>query len=248
MWTSSEGLVGDLLLLCSRLGLRAGSCYLEGKTKPSHWLPQWQLYVPLVEHKLLVTVPQCSDLIVAIRGEAGLSQVEAARRAGFKYNTQLCNIEKNRAPLRFSTLRALRRAYSESRPQSLPKLERLLDGGIRWDRVVEVVDTGKMEAVFDLEVRPDGQHIENFVAGHGGVFTSNTAGYVDPGFEGHLTLELSNVANLPITLYPNMKIGQISFFKLTSEAEHPYGSAEVGSKYQGQRGPTPSRYHENFEL
>jgi dCTP deaminase len=69
---------------------------------------------------------------------------------------------------------------------------------------------------------------------------------VDPGFEGHLTLELSNVANLPITIYPGMKIGQISFCQLTSEAEHPYGSERIGSKYHGQRGPTASRYFENF--
>ena len=80
-----------------------------------------------------------------------------------------------------------------------------------------------------------------------GLLIHSTAGYVDPGFEGHLTLELSNVANLPITIYPNMKIGQISFFQLTSPAENPYGSGAVGSKYQGQRGPTPSRYYANFE-
>jgi dCTP deaminase len=79
-----------------------------------------------------------------------------------------------------------------------------------------------------------------------GLLIHSTAGYVDPGFEGHLTLELSNVANLPITIYPRMKIGQISFFRLSSAAEHPYGSKSVGSKYQGQRGPTPSRYYENF--
>ena len=80
-----------------------------------------------------------------------------------------------------------------------------------------------------------------------GLLIHSTAGYVDPGFEGHLTLELSNVANLPITIYAGMKIGQISFFKLTSEAENPYGSKKAGSKYQGQRGPTPSRYFENFK-
>ncbi len=80
-----------------------------------------------------------------------------------------------------------------------------------------------------------------------GLLIHSTAGYVDPGFEGHLTLELSNVANLPITIYPDMKIGQISFFQLTSEAENPYGSSKVGSKYQGQRGPTPSRFFENFK-
>ena len=80
-----------------------------------------------------------------------------------------------------------------------------------------------------------------------GLLIHSTAGYVDPGFEGHLTLELSNVANLPITIYPDMKIGQISFFTLTSQAENPYGSDKVRSKYQGQRGPTPSRYFENFK-
>jgi dCTP deaminase len=79
-----------------------------------------------------------------------------------------------------------------------------------------------------------------------GLLIHSTAGYVDPGFEGHLTLELSNVANLPITIYPGMKIGQISFFTLSSPAETPYGSGGIGSKYQGQKGPTPSRYFENF--
>ena len=80
-----------------------------------------------------------------------------------------------------------------------------------------------------------------------GLLIHSTAGFVDAGFEGHLTLELSNVANLPITLYPNMKIGQVSFFQMTTPADNPYGSKEVGSKYQGQRGPTPSRYFENFK-
>jgi dCTP deaminase len=75
----------------------------------------------------------------------------------------------------------------------------------------------------------------------------STAGYVDPGWKGNLTLELSNVANLPITLYPGMKIGQVSFLQMTTPADVPYGSAKVGSKYQGQRGPTPSRYWENLE-
>lgn len=79
-----------------------------------------------------------------------------------------------------------------------------------------------------------------------GLLIHSTAGFVDAGWDGHLTLELSNVANLPITLYPGMKIGQISFLRMTTPAEVPYGSSAVGSKYQGQRGPTPSRYYENF--
>jgi dCTP deaminase len=80
-----------------------------------------------------------------------------------------------------------------------------------------------------------------------GLLIHSTAGFVDAGWDGQLTLELSNVANLPITLYPGMKIGQISFIRMTTEADHPYGSTSVGSKYQGQRGPIPSRYWENFE-
>ena len=79
-----------------------------------------------------------------------------------------------------------------------------------------------------------------------GLITHATAGFIDPGFSGHITLELSNVANLPITLWPGMKIGQLCLFRLTSPAMHPYGSAEYGSRYQGQRGPTPSRAHLNF--
>jgi dCTP deaminase len=80
-----------------------------------------------------------------------------------------------------------------------------------------------------------------------GLLIHSTAGFVDAGWDGHLTLELSNVANLPITLYPGMKIGQISFLQMTTAADVPYGSKQVGSKYQGQRGPTPSRYYENFK-
>ena len=79
-----------------------------------------------------------------------------------------------------------------------------------------------------------------------GLLTHSTAGFIDPGFSGHITLELSNVANLPITLWPGMKIGQLCLFQLSTPAERPYGSQGVGSRYQGQRGPTASRAHLNF--
>jgi dCTP deaminase len=81
-----------------------------------------------------------------------------------------------------------------------------------------------------------------------GLLTHSTAGFVDPGFSGHVTLELSNVATLPIKLWPGMKIGQLCFIKLSSAAEKPYGSTEYSSRYQGQRGPTASRSHLNFHL
>jgi dCTP deaminase len=79
-----------------------------------------------------------------------------------------------------------------------------------------------------------------------GLLTHSTAGFIDPGFTGHVTLELSNVATLPIKLWPGMKIGQMCFFRLSSPAEHPYGSGAFGSRYQGQRGPTASRSFQNF--
>ena len=80
-----------------------------------------------------------------------------------------------------------------------------------------------------------------------GLLIHSTAGFVDAGFDGNLTLELSNVANLPITIYHAMPIGQISFMRMDQPVEHPYGSREARSKYQGQGEPTPSRYYLNFE-
>ncbi|THV41836.1 dCTP deaminase [Glycomyces buryatensis] len=89
----------------------------------------------------------------------------------------------------------------------------------------------------DLAARLEGKSS----LGRLGLLTHSTAGFIDPGFSGHVTLELSNVANLPITLWPGMKIGQLCVFRLTSPAEHPYGSEVNASRYQGQRGPTPSK-------
>jgi dCTP deaminase len=94
----------------------------------------------------------------------------------------------------------------------------------------------------DLAARLEGKSS----LGRLGLVTHSTAGFVDPGFSGHVTLELSNVATLPIKLWPGMKIGQLCFFRLSSPAENPYGSAKYGSRYQGQRGPTASRSFQNF--
>jgi dCTP deaminase len=94
----------------------------------------------------------------------------------------------------------------------------------------------------DLAARVEGKSS----LGRLGLLTHATAGFVDPGFSGHVTLELSNVATLPIMLWPGMKIGQLAFFQLSSPADNPYGSPVYGSHYQGQRGPTASRSHANF--
>lgn len=81
-----------------------------------------------------------------------------------------------------------------------------------------------------------------------GLLTHSTAGFIDPGFTGHVTLELSNVATLPIKLWPGMKIGQLCFFQLSSPAQTPYGAGAYGNRYQGQRGPTASRSFQNFHV
>lgn len=80
-----------------------------------------------------------------------------------------------------------------------------------------------------------------------GLLTHSTAGFIDPGFNGHVTLELSNTATMPILLYPGMRVGQLAFFALSSPSRNPYGSQSLGSHYQGQRGPTPSRSHVRFD-
>jgi deoxycytidine triphosphate deaminase len=256
VWTTSEGLVSDLLVLSARLGRRAGSCVRYRPTRrPSGsesvaGRPLWQVYLPNNEHKLLTSVPLPDRLLVGIRNELGVDQATASRMAGYRHPTSLANVENRsgRDAVRTATLRRLRSAYARRPdcPPSLPRLDRLVDGELLWDEVVEVYDTGSVEPIFDLEVQPGGRKIENFLAGDGGVFVSNTAGFVDAGWDGHLTLELSNVANLPIAIYPGMKIGQISFLQMTGPAEAPYGSDAAASKYKGQRGPTPSRYYLNF--
>ncbi|HUR51574.1 MAG TPA: dCTP deaminase [Mycobacteriales bacterium] len=102
---------------------------------------------------------------------------------------------------------------------------------------LEVISLGD-----DLAARLEGKSS----LGRLGLLTHSTAGFIDPGFSGHVTLELSNVANLPIRLYPGMKIGQICVIQLSSPSEHPYGSSIYGSRYQDQRGPTPSRSYLRF--
>ena len=243
IWTSSDGLRDDLLLLAERMGRRASS---SSRTRRK----LHQVQFPEQEHKLLTAVPLPDLLLRRAREDAGLAQADASVRAGYRHASDLNNIEQRtgRDAVRRSTLRRLHEPYAPLAPDSIAvrRLGRLAHGDLLWDRVVEVRDTGATEPIYDLEVRPDGERIENFVAGSGGVFVSNTAGFVDAGWDGHLTLELSNVATLPIAIYPGMKIGQISFLRMTTAAEHPYGSATTGSKYQGQRGPTPSRYYLNF--
>ena len=139
--------------------------------------------------------------------------------------------------------------YSHIDPaEDQPELTRLVEVDVGDDFVLhpgEFVLASTVEQVTlgtDIAARVEGKSS----LGRLGLLTHATAGFVDPGFTGHVTLELSNVATLPIKLWPGMKIGQLCFFQLSSPAEFPYGSGELGSHYQGQRGPTASRSFENF--
>jgi dCTP deaminase len=123
-------------------------------------------------------------------------------------------------------------AVADEEPFILHPGEFVLGQTLEW---VELPD--------DLVARLEGKSS----LGRLGLLIHSTAGYVDPGWKGNLTLELSNVANLPIALYFGMKIGQISFFKMSSAVERPYGSKELGSKYQGQSTPTASEFYRDFE-
>ena len=127
----------------------------------------------------------------------------------------------------------------------LTELVEIPHGGVFMLHPGEFVLGSTLERVAvpnDLVARVEGKSS----LGRLGLLIHSTAGFIDAGFDGHVTLELANVANLPITLYPEMKIGQVSFMKMTSPADNPYGQGAKGSKYQGQCGPTPSRYFENF--
>ncbi len=135
------------------------------------------------------------------------------------------------------------------------KLARLGGGASHRHRAIVDVRPVASYPVRCVQVAaPDGMFLvgktyiptHNSSLGRLGLLTHSTAGFIDPGFTGHITLELSNVANLPITLWPGMKIGQLCLFRLSTPAERPYGSQGVGSRYQGQRGPTASRAHVNF--
>jgi dCTP deaminase len=127
----------------------------------------------------------------------------------------------------------------------LTELVEIKDDGVFMLHPGEFVLGSTVERVVvpdDMVARIDGKSS----LGRLGLIIHSTAGFIDPGFDGHITLELTNIATLPITLYPAMKVGQVSFMMMTSAADRPYGKGASGSKYQGQRGPTPSRYFENF--
>lgn len=248
LWTTSDRLVSDVVLLCARLGKRAVT---QTRAARPRCLPGHVVSIATNRHKVLTSTPNPAELLVHLRSRLHLTQVQASKLAGFTRPTSPNNVERDRnhGLVHIATLERLHDSYSSLVPyvfNPIGKLTRLVNSDIQWDKVAEVVDTGRFEFVYDLEVRSSDANIENFLAGFGGVFVSNTAGFIDAAFNGHVTLEISNSNNLPVALYPHMRIGQLSFSLMTTPAERPYGPGR-GSKYSGQDVPTASRLYLDFQ-
>jgi deoxycytidine triphosphate deaminase len=239
--------------------------YVLGVWLGDERIPADYLHASAAQRSALLQGLMDSDGSVDVRGRCGFTSVR------FPLAEQVCELV---ASLGLRPTLAKKRArlkgvdcgpeyevrFTSDRPVfRLPrKLARQRPGDARHQRFRAIAD---VRVVPPVPVRciqvgaPSGLFLvtRSFIATHNsslgrlGLLIHSTAGFVDAGWDGYLTLELSNVANLPIAIYPGMKIGQISFIRMTTPAEHPYGSGATGSKYQGQRGPTPSRSYLNFD-
>jgi len=239
-WTTSPWLASDVMLLAGRCDKKAGR--ISFKRRKAHHYDRFQVHVPRNEHKFLASITTPIGLLDRLNTETD-SRPRAAVAAISRHKKW--SKDRGYPPgIRRLSLEQLRDDYSclDHEAASLERLSHLVDGDLAWDEVKMVRDTGIELPIFDLEVRPNGDHIENFLAGEGGVFVSNTAGLLDPGFSGSVTLEMTNLTRIPIRLYPGLAVAQLVFQMMTSPAEIPYGHPSLGSHYQGQRGATASRY------
>lgn len=242
LYTANEELADRATYLGTRLGYLTSTYRRDrpGEAEDSEPRVEWALDFREDAHKRGQYVPNPSAHLRQLRQQAGLSQQEAAEAIDRSSKTSISNIENREyESVKRRTLTDLRDCYAEHGADT-SRLDELLDGGVRFERVADVEQTERIEPTYDLEVRPEGRVIENFLGGFGGVFLSNTAGFIDPGFEGRITLELSNLGRVGVKLYPGMRISQLVFQQMTSPAERPYGP-DRGSKYFGQEGPVVSR-------
>ena len=245
--TNNERLADRAQYLGARLGYRTSAYSRDRFSDGGVERTEWSIDFYESAHKRGAYVPTPSALLRTYRDRAGLTMAEAAGEMGFSSKSSISNVENEEyGSVKRETLRRFRDCYREY-GVSTDRLDAILSGSIQFDRVESVVDTGRVETTYDLEVRPGGRPIENFLAGFGGIFLSNTAGFVDPGFRGRITLELSNLGTAPVALSPGMRISQIVFTELKNPAREPYGSGR-GSKYQDQGGPEASRIQDDEEF
>ncbi len=252
LYTANEALADRTLYLASRLGLLSSSYSRERETyiessDVHNAGTEWAIDLASDSHKRGQYIPVPSNLLRSLRNEAGLRMSDAAEKMGYASKSSISNVENEEyGSVKRSTLRRFCDAYADEGADT-ERLEQLLEGGVRFEKVTRVEETDRVEATYDLEVQPNGRTIENFLGGRGGVFLSNTAGLCDPGYRGQITLELSNLGSAPVALTPGMRISQLTFTELKTAAERPYGS-ERGSKYQDQDGPQASRIQSDDEF
>ena len=252
LYTANKSLADGAMYLAARLGLYSSIHSRERET-----------YIPMSDvtrqgeehavdtaadaHKRGQYVPVPTELLSRLRAEAELTMRDAADAMGYSSKSSVSNVENGENDtIKRDTLRRFRDVYADAGADT-GRLEQILREDVRFERVATVEETDRVEPTYDLEVQPNGRTIENFLGGRGGVFLSNTAGLCDPGYEGQITLELSNLGTAPVALTPGMRISQLTFTRLTSPAARPYG-AERGSKYQGQSGPQASRIGDDPEF
>jgi len=252
LYTANEALADRTLYLASRLGLLTSAYNREREThiEPSDTYNtgiEWSIDFAPEAHKRSQYLPVPNELLRSLRTRAGLTMAEAADRMGYASKSSISNVENNEyETIKRSTLQRFRDAYMATGVDTT-RLDQFLDGDVRFERVERVEKTDRVEPTYDLEVQPKGRTIENFLGGRGGVFLSNTAGLCDPGYRGQITLELSNLGTAPVALTPGMRISQLTFTELKTEADRPYGS-DRGSKYQDQDGPQASRIQSDDEF
>jgi dCTP deaminase len=252
LYTANQDLANKVMYLTARLG-QLGSMYSREREQyipmsDVEWEGEmWVVDVSGERHKRGQYLPVPSELLRDLRERAGMRMEDAAKEMGYASKSSISNVENEEyGTIKRDTLRRFKETY-EAAGVDTTRLDQILDGDVRFERVVSVEKTDRVEPTYDLEVQPNGRTIENFLGGRGGVFLSNTAGLCDPGYEGQITLELSNLGTAPVALTPGMRISQLTFTELKTPAERPYGR-ERGSKYQGQSGPQASKIQGDREF
>ena len=252
LYTANPDLANKVMYLTARLG-KLGSMY--SREREQHipmsdvdWEGEmWSVDVSGERHKRGQYLPVPSDLLRDLRKRADMRMENAAEAMGYASKSSISNVENEEYDtVKRETLRRFRETYADAGADTT-RLDQILDGDVRFERVVSVEETDRVEPTYDLEVQPNGRTIENFLGGRGGVFLSNTAGLCDPGYHGQITLELSNLGTAPVALTPGMRISQLTFTELKTPADRPYG-AERGSKYQDQSGPQASKIQGDREF
>ncbi|MFB6082161.1 MAG: hypothetical protein ABEJ67_05000 [Halanaeroarchaeum sp.] len=247
LYTANEDLADRAMYLGTRLGRLTRTDGRRRRLPSGTETEEWSVDVYRDGYEVGQYVPTVGTLLRELRAAAGMTTREAADAIGRSSETSISNLENHECDaIDRDSLRELRDAYA-SAGVGTQRLDAILEGGVRFERVTSVEETDRVEVTYDLEVRPDGRPIENFLGGRGGVFLSNTAGFIDPGYRGKITLELSNLGTAPVALSPDMRISQLVFTELKTPARTPYGS-ERGSKYQDQSGPQASKIQEDEEF